>query len=688
MNKLLTSAIGTMSLAFLSSPHSAIADCPDFHFLERGFISEVADHQDAIILIDYGPDKAGTAFLIDGDHGLFLTARHVVAPSLNSPLLAVPGKTQDGKSLQLKVLKDDPQLDVALLQVNHAEWLSNALAYELYFARVKRDAEVTFPGLAFAQSRGDVTPSMPPPNAPTYSANGPHVWVRILVNDGDSGAPMFTKEGLAMGLVLGKRSVTEADAIPMPRLAPFLAEYSVGDEAMQFRRRFLATTDANELQRMLVPSRRHGSVSNLHLAGAIRMMLDGHDLEQIKPETIECPLAIAAGDRGLAELARALIRLTGQRTPARSESTPPPASPPAHAAAIGRWLQAKASMFERRGDQETARLVFLDSLSQYEVALSEALATDPDKEFFRTFLDQGRSREEYTNKVRQVLSRLGILDLMPAGDRAVIASYSPTIGGKPKSDRFSSLLLQLTNSAAGAAGLPVQVVDLDGRQLSRVVWEVADDGIDTTYTPKMTAAAAWSVLTAQSAAQRAESLFALAGTQLVAGVPETAAQLAAESMRIVVIPEAESLYVSAKTRLQGAVTSSAAVANLRGERDSRPSEVEALAVSPERAFPGGGRTYTYHTAPTFACPGMDWLLTTGENGNISGILAWDQKNSVARAEGSIKDGQVQITATEVGGQGRTATITGTVDAQGWLVLNFAGPKVKCDGINVPFWTPQ
>ena len=101
----------------------------------------------------------------------------------------------------------------------------------------------------------------------------------------------------------------------------------------------------------------------------------------------------------------------------------------------------------------------------------------------------------------------------------------------------------------------------------------------------------------------------------------------------------------------------------------------------------GGRVYPYHTAPTFPCPGMDWLLTTGENGSISGILAWDQKRSVARAEGSIKDGQVQMTATEVGGQGRTATITGTVDAKGWLVLNFAGPNVKCDGINVPYWTP-
>ena len=45
-----------------------------------------------------------------------------------------------------------------------------------------------------------------------------------------------------------------------------------------------------------------------------------------------------------------------------------------------------------------------------------------------------------------------------------------------------------------------------------------------------------------------------------------------------------------------------------------------------------------------------------------------------------------MTATEVGGQGRTATITGTVGANGWFVVNIAGPNVNCQGLNVPFYS--
>jgi hypothetical protein len=67
------------------------------------------------------------------------------------------------------------------------------------------------------------------------------------------------------------------------------------------------------------------------------------------------------------------------------------------------------------------------------------------------------------------------------------------------------------------------------------------------------------------------------------------------------------------------------------------------------------------------------------------MVAWDAMRSMAKAEGTVKDGQVHLTAT--GTDGRTATMTGTVDAKGWLVLNIVAPNVKCEGINVPFYVP-
>jgi hypothetical protein len=69
------------------------------------------------------------------------------------------------------------------------------------------------------------------------------------------------------------------------------------------------------------------------------------------------------------------------------------------------------------------------------------------------------------------------------------------------------------------------------------------------------------------------------------------------------------------------------------------------------------------------------------------MIGWDGMASMAKAQGGIKDGQVQMTATEVGGQGRTATLNGTIGPNGWLVLNFATPNAKCDGVNVPYYAP-
>ena len=41
-----------------------------------------------------------------------------------------------------------------------------------------------------------------------------------------------------------------------------------------------------------------------------------------------------------------------------------------------------------------------------------------------------------------------------------------------------------------------------------------------------------------------------------------------------------------------------------------------------------------------------------------------------------------MTAVEVGGQGRTATVDGTLRTGGWLVANVNGPNITCQGINV------
>jgi hypothetical protein len=105
-----------------------------------------------------------------------------------------------------------------------------------------------------------------------------------------------------------------------------------------------------------------------------------------------------------------------------------------------------------------------------------------------------------------------------------------------------------------------------------------------------------------------------------------------------------------------------------------------------QVVPPDGRMYIYHSAAQANCPALDWLIVVRENGKLEGMIGWDAMKAIAKAEGSVNnDGQVQMTATELGGQGRTATITGTVGANGWFDVNIAGPRVNCQALHVPFY---
>jgi hypothetical protein len=72
---------------------------------------------------------------------------------------------------------------------------------------------------------------------------------------------------------------------------------------------------------------------------------------------------------------------------------------------------------------------------------------------------------------------------------------------------------------------------------------------------------------------------------------------------------------------------------------------------------------------------------------LSGMIAWDDMKAMAHATGSVAAGKVQLTATEVGGQNRTATVDGTLNPNGWFTVNVTGPNISCHGINIQFFVP-
>jgi hypothetical protein len=70
------------------------------------------------------------------------------------------------------------------------------------------------------------------------------------------------------------------------------------------------------------------------------------------------------------------------------------------------------------------------------------------------------------------------------------------------------------------------------------------------------------------------------------------------------------------------------------------------------------------------------------------MLAWDDMKAMAHVTGSVTPARTfTMTAKEVGGQGRVANITGQVRTDGWMVASIKGPKIECNGIAVPWYTP-
>jgi len=103
-----------------------------------------------------------------------------------------------------------------------------------------------------------------------------------------------------------------------------------------------------------------------------------------------------------------------------------------------------------------------------------------------------------------------------------------------------------------------------------------------------------------------------------------------------------------------------------------------------------GRVYVFHSKAQASCPALDWHVVVAGNDTLTGMIAWDDMKAMARASGTVNMSAktFQMTAKEVGGQGRTATIDGQVRSDGWLVANIKGPNINCQGINVPWFVPS
>ena len=95
--------------------------------------------------------------------------------------------------------------------------------------------------------------------------------------------------------------------------------------------------------------------------------------------------------------------------------------------------------------------------------------------------------------------------------------------------------------------------------------------------------------------------------------------------------------------------------------------------------------YAFHTGQTPTCPGLDWHVTIEPDNGVNGFVAWNQGQHIARLAGTISpDGSFQTQATEVGGAGRKASVSGRAAGTN-ISIFISGTGTVCDNVmlNVP-----
>ncbi len=109
------------------------------------------------------------------------------------------------------------------------------------------------------------------------------------------------------------------------------------------------------------------------------------------------------------------------------------------------------------------------------------------------------------------------------------------------------------------------------------------------------------------------------------------------------------------------------------------SAVAALTPAMAQKPKTTGTLYAYHTGKAGACPGLDWHVVAQPDGSLSGFVAWDHMAHMAKLDGAMEKGRdFKMTATEVGGTSRVATVTGTATGT-YINLTIDGAGTSCDG---------
>jgi hypothetical protein len=108
-------------------------------------------------------------------------------------------------------------------------------------------------------------------------------------------------------------------------------------------------------------------------------------------------------------------------------------------------------------------------------------------------------------------------------------------------------------------------------------------------------------------------------------------------------------------------------------------------IGPVSAQMPDGSVYVLHSAAHDECPSLDWYLVVEARGTLAGMIAWNDMKIMTKAIGTVDRPHhtFTMTATELGGQSRIATIEGEAHDDGRLVAHIKGPSITCTAVAIP-----
>lgn len=200
----------------------AVPPCAAFDFSNSDFSAVERDYNPSLLYVWSGKQSAahGVAFLIDKSAGYYLTARHV-AEAIAAPNQIVTGIDTSQHKVTLRIVDTDRNHDAALLQVvtfNGVTWSIGAemaklpepwadlVPYELSLSNPDSE-NVTFSGLAYSEAQ-HVNPTSPKEDRFTWNEEGTQMTLRVNTDEGDSGAPVYNRKGLVIGIVIDKQRLS------------------------------------------------------------------------------------------------------------------------------------------------------------------------------------------------------------------------------------------------------------------------------------------------------------------------------------------------------------------------------------------------------------------------------------------------------------------------------------------------